>query len=75
MHLVGGLFCSFRVTTYNMLKVMRFPRYCKCVELSNVAKLPTFSVANVAGPSAYKGCRVFSVAELCGGLRNEGTCY
>ena len=41
-----------------MLKVMRFPSCCKCIDLSNVARLPTFSVANVAGPSAYK------VAEL-----------
>ena len=37
---------------------MRFPRYWKRIDLSNVARLPTFSVANAAGLSAYK------VAEL-----------
>ena len=50
MLLVDGLFCSFRVRTYNMLKVLRFSRNCKCIDFSNVAKLPTFSVTNVAGP-------------------------
>ena len=60
MHLFGWLFCSFRVSLqyFKMLKVMQFPRCCKCIDLSNVGKLPTFSVANVAGPSAYE------VAEL-----------
>ena len=45
-----------------MLKVMQFPKCGKCIEMwqmyRDVARLPTFSVANVAGPSAYK------VAEL-----------
>ena len=42
--------------------------------LSNVAKLPTFSVANVAGPSTHRGCRASNVAEFCGGLKNGGRC-
>ena len=57
-----------------MLKVLRFSEILQ-LYLSNVATLPTFSVANVAGPSTYRGCRGFSVAEFCGGLKNGGSYY
>ena len=57
MHLVSWLICSFRVRTYSMLTICGFPRYCKCVDLSNVAaEVANFQCCKCS--SAFKCCNI-----------------
>ena len=68
MHLVSGLTCSFRVRTYNMLKVLRFSgilqmcRSFECCKVANFQWCKCSSTFSLQGLQSFQCYGVFAVA-------------